>query len=166
MFSFNWLVIIWRRGRGVHLKLDVQSQGGWRILKIGQFSWTSYVYHPFALTAHVYRSIAIQLFGLFLFLFWLYHLLLDLRKLLFYIHVILTKQLWLWNQKAKFSCFFLLKWWSIFYRTFVYDKNTLEVVSNAIKLEMQIGFFKSVSITIFLFSKNGVKDRLKVIFQT
>ena len=52
------------RGRGgggeegkVHLKLDVQVQGGgsvldldgkggWGVLKIRQFSWTSYVYRP------------------------------------------------------------------------------------------------------------------------
>ena len=44
------------RGGGVHLKLDVQGQGGgrifdvdgqggWGVLKIGQFSWTSYMYH-------------------------------------------------------------------------------------------------------------------------
>ena len=56
MFSINLLVIIWRE-RGVRLKLDVQSQvgerildvdgqGGYGVLKIGQFSWTSYVYHP------------------------------------------------------------------------------------------------------------------------
>ena len=42
---------------GVRLKMDVQSQGGggildvdgqvgWAVLKIGQFSWTSCVYHP------------------------------------------------------------------------------------------------------------------------
>ena len=45
-----------REGR-VHLKLDVQVQGdgsvldldgkgGWGVLKIRQFSWTSYVYRP------------------------------------------------------------------------------------------------------------------------
>ena len=43
--------------RRVRLKLDVQDQGGgrisnvdgqggWGILKTGQFSWTSYVHHP------------------------------------------------------------------------------------------------------------------------
>ena len=26
--------------------LDVDRQGGWRVLKIGQFSWRSYVYDP------------------------------------------------------------------------------------------------------------------------
>ena len=47
MFSFNWLVVIWRGG--CRLKLDVQGQGGgrildvdghggWVVLKIGQFS--------------------------------------------------------------------------------------------------------------------------------
>ena len=55
MFSFNWLIIIWT-GAGVRLKLDIQVQGGgrildvdgqngWEVLKIGQFSWMSYVYH-------------------------------------------------------------------------------------------------------------------------
>ena len=55
MFSFNGLAIIWRED--ACLKLDVQGQGGGRILdvdrqgmcgvlKIGQFSWMSYVYHP------------------------------------------------------------------------------------------------------------------------
>ena len=44
-------------GGGRCLKLDVQGQGGgrfsdvggqggWGVLKIGQFSWTSYVYRP------------------------------------------------------------------------------------------------------------------------
>ena len=53
MFSLNWLAIIWRGG-GIRLKLDVQGEGGGRILnvagkgglgvlKIGEFSWTSYV---------------------------------------------------------------------------------------------------------------------------
>ena len=43
--------------RGVRLKLGVQGhgggriydiarQGGWGVLKFGQFSWTSYVYRP------------------------------------------------------------------------------------------------------------------------
>ena len=54
MFSFNWLVIIWRE-RAVRLKLYVQGQEGDRILdvmnkevellKIGQFLWTSYMYY-------------------------------------------------------------------------------------------------------------------------
>ena len=50
--------IIWRGG-GSSLKLDVQGQrgerisdvdgqGGWGVLKIGHFLWTSYVYHPLA----------------------------------------------------------------------------------------------------------------------
>ena len=54
MFSFNWLVIILEKG--VRLKLDVQDQGmekcldvdgqgGWGVLKIGQFWWKSCVYH-------------------------------------------------------------------------------------------------------------------------
>ena len=43
-------------GGGIRLKLDVQGQGGgildvgwqggWVVLKIGQFLWTSYVYRP------------------------------------------------------------------------------------------------------------------------
>ena len=56
MFFFNVLVIIWRVGV-VYLKLDVQGQGGrrildldgrgeWGVLKIGKFSWTLYVYYP------------------------------------------------------------------------------------------------------------------------
>ena len=67
MFSFNLLIMICterqtERGRGRRggeegcLKLDVQGQWrgrifdvdgqvGWRVLKIGQFSGTSYVYH-------------------------------------------------------------------------------------------------------------------------
>ena len=55
MFSFNRLVIIWRGG--ICLKLDVQGQeseksldvnrqGSWGVLKIEQFPWRSYVYHP------------------------------------------------------------------------------------------------------------------------
>ena len=57
MFSVNWLVIIWSGGGEVCLKLDVQGQeggrildvdgqGGWSVLKIVQFWWTLYVYHP------------------------------------------------------------------------------------------------------------------------
>ena len=105
-------------------------------------------------------------FGLFLFLFWLYHLLLKPTKLLLYIHGILTKQIWLRNQRKAFSCFFLLKWWSIFSRTFVYDTHTLEVVSDGIEFKMWIQYFECVFIIIILFSKNGVKNRLKDIFQT
>ena len=55
MFSFNRLVIICRGG--ICLKLDVQGQeseksldvnrqGSWGVLKIEQFPWRSYVYHP------------------------------------------------------------------------------------------------------------------------
>ena len=57
MFSVDGVVIIWRErsGGGICLKLDVQvqgggrildvaEQGGWGALKTGQFSWTSYVY--------------------------------------------------------------------------------------------------------------------------
>ena len=47
---------MWVR-EGVHLKLDVEGQGSgrisdvdgqreWGVLKIRQFSWKSYVYHP------------------------------------------------------------------------------------------------------------------------
>ena len=57
MFSFNLLVIIWKEGGGARLKLNVQGQGGgrildadgqvgWGVLKIEQLSWTSYMYHP------------------------------------------------------------------------------------------------------------------------
>ena len=34
------------QGQGGGRILDVDGQGGWGVLKIGQFSWTSYVYHP------------------------------------------------------------------------------------------------------------------------
>ena len=56
MLSFNWLVIIWRGrgkggggafvGQGDGRILDVAGQGGWGVLKIDQFWWTSYVYCP------------------------------------------------------------------------------------------------------------------------
>ena len=34
------------QGRGTERILDVDGQGGWGVLKIGHFSWTSYAYHP------------------------------------------------------------------------------------------------------------------------
>ena len=37
------------QGRGSGRSLDVDGQGGWEVLKIGQFSWTPYVYHPLLL---------------------------------------------------------------------------------------------------------------------
>ena len=41
MFPFNWLVIIWRGG--VHLELDIQGQGGGKLLDVdwqgGRGSW-------------------------------------------------------------------------------------------------------------------------------
>ena len=42
---------IWRggsvvQGQGGGRTLDLDGQGGWKVLKIGQFLWTSYVYHP------------------------------------------------------------------------------------------------------------------------
>ena len=41
MFSFNWLVIIWRGGRrGVRLKLDVQGKEGGRRWAGGLENWT------------------------------------------------------------------------------------------------------------------------------
>ena len=47
MFSFNWLVIIWRGG--VRLKLDVQGQGSGRILGVDQqerwWSWKLNNFH-------------------------------------------------------------------------------------------------------------------------
>ena len=88
MFSFNWLVMIWRGGWwwrwgwwwwwwcvcvfvcvcvcvcvcvyiGCSFEIGrPRSRGwksfgrrwtrGWEVLKIGQFSWTSYVYHPYS----------------------------------------------------------------------------------------------------------------------
>ena len=35
--------------------LDVDGQGGWGVLKIGQFSWTSYVYHPLVAVVHAFN---------------------------------------------------------------------------------------------------------------
>ena len=61
---------------------------------------------------------------------------------------------------------FLFLFVEIFFRTFVYNTNTLEGLSNTIKFEMQIEYFKSAFIVLVLFSKNGVKNRLKGIFQT
>ena len=58
MFSFNWLVIIWRRRRGgssleigrprsrVSNNFWHRWTRGWGVLKIRQFSWTSNMYHP------------------------------------------------------------------------------------------------------------------------
>ena len=56
MLFFNWLVIIWK-GREDSLETGRPRSRGWKnfgrrwkrgvgILKIGQFSWTPYVYHP------------------------------------------------------------------------------------------------------------------------
>ena len=57
MFSFNWLVIIWRRGERGSFGIGrprsrvwknfgrTWTSGGWGVLKIWQFSWTSYVHH-------------------------------------------------------------------------------------------------------------------------
>ena len=55
LFSFNWLIIIWRggdlfetgspRSRGWKF-LGRSWTRGWGFLGIGQFSWTSYVYRP------------------------------------------------------------------------------------------------------------------------
>ena len=33
----------WKNGQG---GMDKMDKGGWGVLKIGQFSWTSFVYHP------------------------------------------------------------------------------------------------------------------------
>ena len=67
--------------------------------------------------------------------------------------------------RSKYDIFLFL-FVEIFFRTFVYNTNTLEGLSNTIKFEMQIEYFKSVFIVLVLFSKNGVKNRLKGIFQT
>ena len=34
------------QGQGDGRILDLDGQGGWVVLKIEQFSWTSYVYYP------------------------------------------------------------------------------------------------------------------------
>ena len=67
--------------------------------------------------------------------------------------------------RSKYDIFLFL-FVEIFFRTFVYNTNTLEGLSSTIKFEMQIEYFKSVFIVLVLFSKNGVKNRLKGIFQT
>ena len=42
MFPLNWLAIIWRGG-GIRLKLDVQGEGGGRILDVaGKGGWGSW----------------------------------------------------------------------------------------------------------------------------
>ena len=38
---------IGRPGQGGRNILDLDGQGGWGVLKIKQFSWTSYVYRPY-----------------------------------------------------------------------------------------------------------------------
>ena len=37
------------QGQGGGRILDVDGQGGWGVLKIEQYSWTSFVYHPLLL---------------------------------------------------------------------------------------------------------------------
>ena len=49
---------------------------------------------------------------------------------------------------------------SFFFWTFGYDTYNLEVVSNAIKSEIQVKYFKCVFINIIPSNKNGVKNRL------
>ena len=61
---------------------------------------------------------------------------------------------------------FLFLFVEIMIYLFVYDTNTLEAVSNATKFETQVEYFKCVFIIIILFSKKGVKKRLKGIFLT
>ena len=102
-------------------------------------------------------------FNLFLFLFWFYHLLLHQTKL-FLFHTWYPCKI-IMALRSKYDIFLFL-FVEIFFRTFVYNKNTLEGLSNTIKFEMQIEYFKSVFIVLVLFSKNGVKNRLKGIFQT
>ena len=62
MFSFNWLIIIWKWGRGNMFEIGCSRSRGWKnfgrrwtrewgVIKIEQFSWTSYVLH--SLTADV-----------------------------------------------------------------------------------------------------------------
>ena len=47
--------------------LDIDKKG-WRLLKTGQFSWTSYVYHPLLKSSslHLYYLIKIDIFNLIL----------------------------------------------------------------------------------------------------
>ena len=53
-------------------------------------------------------------------------------------------------KERRFPFFCLLKWWSIFSRTFVYDTHTLEVVSDGIEFKMWIQYFECVFIIIIL----------------
>ena len=57
IYFFNWLVIIWRRGvmwnwmskiKGVKSFERKWTRGVGGVMKIGQFSWMSYLYHPLA----------------------------------------------------------------------------------------------------------------------
>ena len=66
MFFFNWLVIIWRgvfiwywtsKVKEVEEFWTWMDNGGGRgVLKIGLFSWTSYVYHPSLNIFHIKRT--------------------------------------------------------------------------------------------------------------
>ena len=80
MISFNWLIIIWKWGRGSMFEIGCSRSRGWKnfgrrwtrewgVIKIGQFSWTSYVLHP--LTA--------AMIDVGTFLIWLIELRLNLR---------------------------------------------------------------------------------------
>ena len=45
------------QGQGGGRKLAVNGQGGWEVLKIGQFSWASYVYHPLLYCYFIIQSL-------------------------------------------------------------------------------------------------------------
>ena len=70
------------------------------------------------------------------------------------------------KSKRDIFLFLFVEMMKYLFRIFVYDTSTFEIISNAMKFEVQTEYFKFVFIIIIIFSKNGVKDRLKSIFQT
>ena len=55
-----------------------------------------------------------------------------IRPSCFFIYMISSQSNYVLILKCEIFLFLLLKWWSIFFRTFAYDPNTSEVISNGI----------------------------------
>ena len=70
------------------------------------------------------------------------------------------------KSKCDIFLFLFVEMMKYLFRIFVYDTSTLQITLNVMKFEVQTEYFKIVFIIIIIFSKNGVKDRLKGIFQT
>ena len=70
------------------------------------------------------------------------------------------------KSKCEIFLFLFVEMMKYLFRIFVYDTSTLQITLNVMKFEVQTEYFKIVFIIIIIFSKNGVKDRLKGIFQT